>query len=522
VILGSFDSDNEVDAHDDEHDDEHDDDALESTSSESMFVLSADIREVASRNANVGLVRLTQQQAQLHAAQQHQQHQQHQQQHQQQLKQTASGALLDDLPLSVAAVRSRQVSIGFADVQGVRESMEDATVIQPAFCDDVRSDLVAIFDGHGGAEASLLCARALPHYMGQRMAALLDHVAAEHRADASAAQLVSVVHASLADTQRQLLADDSVQGGCTALVVLVHGDQCIVANVGDSRAVLGTLSSEGPLVRSIQAPSDDIVRAVTSPSDDTDLRSSTAAVAAASTPVAHATAHATSGIQVPLSLSFSQTSQAQVDDHHGGGGGGGSTSSSTNATTNATNATEENRAHVSTDVAGTQASGSASGSANRRVHVVRVTRDHKPDDVEETARVKQAGGFVARGRVCAVLAVSRALGDRFLIPYLSCTADYYSIENWRRHSVLILACDGVWDVLSDVEVVAIAHSTRDAAKAARRICTAAISQGSTDNVSVVVIRFDGEAGFVRRLRRADAAVAKRRKVTSASPPASNK
>jgi serine/threonine protein phosphatase PrpC len=375
---------------------------------------------------------------------------------------------------------------------------------------------------HGGAEASLLCARALPHYMGQRMAALLDHVAAEHRADASAAQLVSVVHASLADTQRQLLADDSVQGGCTALVVLVHGDQCIVANVGDSRAVLGTLSSEGPLVRSIQAPSDDIVRAVTSPSDDTDLRSSTAAVAAASTPVAHATAHATSGIQVPLSLSFSQTSQAQVDDHHGGGGGGGSTSSSTNATTNATNATEENRAHVSTDVAGTQASGSASGSANRRVHVVRVTRDHKPDDVEETARVKQAGGFVARGRVCAVLAVSRALGDRFLIPYLSCTADYYSIENWRRHSVLILACDGVWDVLSDVEVVAIAHSTRDAAKAARRICTAAISQGSTDNVSVVVIRFDGEAGFVRRLRRADAAVAKRRKVTSASPPASNK
>ena len=38
------------------------------------------------------------------------------------------------------------------------------------------------------------------------------------------------------------------------------------------------------------------------------------------------------------------------------------------------------------------------------VQVVRVTRDHKPDDVEESRRVREAGGFVVRGRVCAVLA----------------------------------------------------------------------------------------------------------------------
>lgn len=39
------------------------------------------------------------------------------------------------------------------------------------------------------------------------------------------------------------------------------------------------------------------------------------------------------------------------------------------------------------------------------------TRDHKPTDQLEKDRICEAGGFVLRGRVCAALAVSRALGD---------------------------------------------------------------------------------------------------------------
>jgi serine/threonine protein phosphatase PrpC len=502
--LGSFSTEHNSDDDDDDDDDndENAGDWSESTSSDALFVFSPEVRQIATRNANIGLVRMH------HSATSN---------HHNANAAAISGASVPspassaavtaryaanpaDMPVALCATRSRQVAIGFSDVQGVRESMEDATVIQPAFCGDHRCDLVAIFDGHGGAAASSACARALPHHLGNHMAALLDELAADQRPEATAAQLVVALHAALADTQRELISNAEIDGGCTALVVFVHGNQCIVANVGDSRAVLGTLHTGAPLVRRIAAPSDDIA--------------SVAAVAAAA---AASGSHADESDK-PLRSATTTTSRPAHSNgatpaavppvqHTGKRHFNEDTAKSAVATT-----ADDNAAATSTAIGG-----GGGGSKCRRVHVVRVTRDHKPDDAEETARVTRAGGFVARGRVCAVLAVSRALGDRFLVPYLSSTADYFSVENWRRHSVLILACDGVWDVLSDTEVVAIAHSTRDASKAARRICTAAISHGSMDNVSVIVIRFDGESGFVRRLRRNASAVQKRRKVIVPPP-----
>ena len=56
------------------------------------------------------------------------------------------------------------------------------------------------------------------------------------------------------------------------------------------------------------------------------------------------------------------------------------------------------------------------------------------------------------------------------------------------------------DVLSDTEVIAIAHSTRDPRKAAKRICDSALAKNSADNVSALVIRLDGESGFVKRTK----------------------
>ncbi len=44
-------------------------------------------------------------------------------------------------------------------------------------------------------------------------------------------------------------------------------------------------------------------------------------------------------------------------------------------------------------------------------NIVHITEDHKPDMDAEKARIEAAGGFVARGRVCNCLAVSRAFGD---------------------------------------------------------------------------------------------------------------
>ena len=91
-----------------------------------------------------------------------------------------------------------------------------------------------------------------------------------------------------------------------------------------------------------------------------------------------------------------------------------------------------------------------------------MSNDHKPYDPEEKARIEDAGGTVQWKRVDGDLAVSRALGDfqykcRSDLPpekqKVSCEPD---IKIWDRQTsdeVLLLACDGLWDVLSNQEAI---------------------------------------------------------------------
>lgn len=88
---------------------------------------------------------------------------------------------------------------------------------------------------------------------------------------------------------------------------------------------------------------------------------------------------------------------------------------------------------------------------------VRLTVDHKATLLEEGERIVEAGGFVSRRRVNGILAISRALGDHMLkrhgdvvscIPYCTVTR-----LRPRQDRFLILACDGVWDVMSDQQAV---------------------------------------------------------------------
>lgn len=91
-----------------------------------------------------------------------------------------------------------------------------------------------------------------------------------------------------------------------------------------------------------------------------------------------------------------------------------------------------------------------------------MTQDHKPEDDEESKRIHKAGGFVADNRVNGELAMSRALGDfQYKINPELTHADHLVIAlpdisvHERKHDndeLMILACDGVWDVLSNADV----------------------------------------------------------------------
>ena len=115
------------------------------------------------------------------------------------------------------------------------------------------------------------------------------------------------------------------------------------------------------------------------------------------------------------------------------------------------------------------------------------------------ARVQQAGGFVWWNRVQGELAISRAIGDHKLRPYVIAEPEVMRMERHVDDRLLILASDGMWDVLSNDEVckIALAELERVLAKgssvrsgltkAARLLADTALKRGSRDNVTVLIV-----------------------------------
>jgi len=90
-----------------------------------------------------------------------------------------------------------------------------------------------------------------------------------------------------------------------------------------------------------------------------------------------------------------------------------------------------------------------------------LSSDHKPGDPLEKARIVSAGGFVELNRVNGNLALSRAVGDFSFKQNTEVSAEDQIVsgcpdvvsrtvsEDWE---FILLACDGIWDVLSNQEV----------------------------------------------------------------------
>lgn len=61
------------------------------------------------------------------------------------------------------------------------------------------------------------------------------------------------------------------------------------------------------------------------------------------------------------------------------------------------------------------------------------------------------------------------------------------VEIEEKSKFLILACDGLWDVMSDQEAVDLIFEENDPSKAAEVLRDEAFNRKSTDNISVIVV-----------------------------------
>eukprot|EP01013_Petalomonas_cantuscygni_P014676 TRINITY_DN3010_c0_g1_i1.p1 TRINITY_DN3010_c0_g1~~TRINITY_DN3010_c0_g1_i1.p1 ORF type:complete len:390 (-),score=75.17 TRINITY_DN3010_c0_g1_i1:2331-3500(-) len=146
----------------------------------------------------------------------------------------------------------------------------------------------------------------------------------------------------------------------------------------------------------------------------------------------------------------------------------------------------------------------AAGAGDTRVVLARsreaicLTTDHKPNLGREKARIEAAGGIVIFGRTNGTLAVSRAIGD-FAMKSVERDPDDQCVtanpEITRRAAAseeddfVLLACDGVWDVMTNQDVVNFVYERLDLQDTPEEIVKRLAERCvvSRDNITVILV-----------------------------------
>mmetsp|Transcript_34300 Transcript_34300/g.43801 ORF Transcript_34300/g.43801 Transcript_34300/m.43801 type:complete len:97 (+) Transcript_34300:1-291(+) len=94
-----------------------------------------------------------------------------------------------------------------------------------------------------------------------------------------------------------------------------------------------------------------------------------------------------------------------------------------------------------------------------------------------------------------MLAVARSFGDHciksFVIAEPSISVHRFSKSQRHGKTFIILACDGVWDVISDENatqfVLEKLEQDKDLDAIAKELVTESINRGSTDNITALIV-----------------------------------
>lgn len=135
--------------------------------------------------------------------------------------------------------------------------------------------------------------------------------------------------------------------------------------------------------------------------------------------------------------------------------------------------------------------------------VIFASKDHKPDDPEETRRIEAAGGFVTLPprsyipRVMGQLALSRAFGDFQLKMKEVEQAEQpvivdpdVTIISRSSATHIVVGSDGVYDGLENIEVAKITISDHDITSRTYNMLRESLRAGSSDNMAAIVIALE--------------------------------
>ncbi|CAH2070153.1 unnamed protein product [Thlaspi arvense] len=123
---------------------------------------------------------------------------------------------------------------------------------------------------------------------------------------------------------------------------------------------------------------------------------------------------------------------------------------------------------------------------------IALSDDHKPNRSDERKRIESAGGVImwaGTWRVGGVLAMSRAFGNRMLKQFVVAEPEIQDLEIDHEAEFLVLASDGLWDVVPNEDAVSLAQSEEEPEAAARKLTDTAFTRGSADNITCIVVKF---------------------------------
>jgi serine/threonine protein phosphatase PrpC len=118
-------------------------------------------------------------------------------------------------------------------------------------------------------------------------------------------------------------------------------------------------------------------------------------------------------------------------------------------------------------------------------------QDHKPCSPEERKRIENLGGkieFDGSDWRIKNLSLSRAFGDKDCHPYVTYLPQIYGY-NLNQDKFIILACDGLWDILSNQDAVDFINNliiNKFKGNYSKALAEYALKKGSMDNITVIV------------------------------------